>query len=79
MRFYGKTERAVPPNGFAHLGTYDDIDTYGALHADLFAANSIPVDELVITEGKLLVVEKKDIGSIESRFAPSARFAVDAY
>ena len=47
---------------------------------DLFAANSIPVDEPVITEESFWSLKKKDIwfDTVEI-CAISARFAVDAY
>ena len=43
------------------------------------AANNLSVDQLVITEGALLTIRPEDFATIEPRFSPSARFAVNAF
>ena len=67
----------VQPDRFEHFASYDEVGDHGAgVHGEIFVANNIPVEELLVTEGLLLVVEPEDIPDIEPKFSPSARFAI---
>jgi 8-oxo-dGTP diphosphatase len=75
-----ETTYYVPPGDFAHLATYDDVDDDGGtVHGEFFVTNDIPIDRLLITEGALSIVKLEDISSVQSRFSPSARFALQAF
>ena len=77
---YEEISYFLPPESFAHLTSYEAADPYGgAVHAEIFIANNVPVDRLVITEGALLMTELKDVVTLEPRFSPSARFAMNAF
>jgi len=70
----------VPSERFAHLTSYEGTDPGGGTcRAEIFIANNVPVDQLVITEGTLLTISPKDFAAVEHRFSPSARFAVNAF
>lgn len=72
----------IPAERFEHVGSFDgaDIDIDGGtLRGHLFVARGIPADALVITEGSLLIVDPADIIKIDSRLAPTTRFALEAY
>jgi 8-oxo-dGTP diphosphatase len=71
----------IPAERFEHVGSFDgaDIDIDGGtLRGHLFIARGIPADALVITEGFLLIVDPADIIKIDSRLAPTTRFALEA-
>ena len=70
----------VPSERFIHLVNYAGNDPRGGtFYAEIFVANNLPADQLVITEGALLIIKPGDIASEESRFSPSARFAVNVF
>ena len=46
---------------------------------EIYVANNVPVDQLLITEGSLLSVKPDDLATIDAKFSPSARFAVNAF
>ena len=72
----------VAAEHFEHLASLDGVDIDGdggTVHGEFFIARDIPADTLVVTEGSLLIVEPDRIGEIESRLAPSARFAIHAF
>jgi 8-oxo-dGTP pyrophosphatase MutT (NUDIX family) len=65
-----------------HLVSHKGPDTEvqgGLIDGVFFVARDIPVDQLVITEGSLLIVESNAVGNIESNLAPWARFALRAF
>jgi 8-oxo-dGTP diphosphatase len=68
----------VGRESFRHLVTYDGIiDTNGTrAHGEIFVADGIPVDRLVITEGSLLIAPRAELAEIEHKLSPSARFAL---
>jgi 8-oxo-dGTP diphosphatase len=72
----------VPAEQFGYLASFigGDIDAEGgSLGAEFFIARDIPVKELVVTEGSLLVIRADEIIEIEGKLTPSARFAMKAY
>jgi 8-oxo-dGTP diphosphatase len=70
----------IQPDRFEHFASYDEVGDHGTdVHGEIFAANNIPVEELLVTEGLLLVVEPEDVPAIEANFSPSARFAIKRF
>ena len=71
----------ISPDRFEHLVSYNgtefevDGDT---MRSEFFIARNIPIDELNVTEGSLLVVEPAKLATLEHKLAPSARFAMKA-
>jgi 8-oxo-dGTP diphosphatase len=77
---YEEISYFVPPERFAHLASYEGIDPRGGtFRVEIFVANNLPADRLVITEGTLLTIAPDDIAATYPRFSPSARFAVDTF
>ena len=67
----------VQPDRFKHFASYDEVGDHGAdIHGEIFVAINIPVEELLVTEGLLLVVEPADLPAVEGNFSPSAQFAI---
>ena len=70
----------LPAERFAHVTTYEGADYWGGtIHDEIFVVNNVPADRLVITEGSLLSVKLEDIATVEPRFSPPARFAINAF
>ena len=77
---YEEISYFVPSERFAHLTSYDGADPYGGtIRAEIFVANNVPADRLVITEGSLLTIKPEDVATVAARFSPSARFAMKAF
>ena len=77
---YEEISYFLPSERFAHLIRYTGAHPLGgAFHCEIYVANNIPVDQLLITEGSLLSVKLDDLATIDARFSPSARFAVNAF
>jgi 8-oxo-dGTP diphosphatase len=77
---YEEISYFVPSERFAHLVSYEGPDPRdGTFHSEIFVATNIPVDQLVITEGTLLTIKPGEFATIEPRFSPSARFAVNTF
>ena len=67
----------VQPDRFKHFASYDEVGDHGAdIHGEIFVAINIPVEELLVTEGLLLVVEPEEILAMEAKLSPSACFAI---
>src|SRR5579863_1850226 len=56
----------VAPGSFRHLTSYDGIaNSDGATaRGEIFLAEQVPVDELIVTEGSLLIVPRVDLATI---------------
>jgi 8-oxo-dGTP pyrophosphatase MutT (NUDIX family) len=71
----------IAPDRFEHLVSYNgtefDIDG-DTMRSEFFIARDIPIDELNVTEGYLLVVEPDKLATLEHKLAPSVRFAMKA-
>jgi len=71
----------ISADRFEHLvsysGTEFDIDG-DTMRGEFFIARDIPIDELNVTEGSLLVVEPDKLATLEHKLAPSVRFAMQA-
>ena len=67
----------VQPDRFEYFASYDEVGDHGAdIHGEIYVANNIPCEELLVTEGLLLVVEPADLPAVEANFSPSAQFAI---
>ena len=69
----------VPADRFEYLASVDgkDIDAEsGSFSGDLFLARDIPVEELLVTEGSLLVINRNEVIAIDQKLTPAARFAM---
>ena len=67
----------VQPDRFEYFASYDEVGDHGTdVHGEIFVANNIPCEGLLVTEGLLLVVEPADLPAIEANFSPSAQFAI---
>ena len=71
----------VPPSGFQYLSSYDgDGNDLGQqLYGELFFARDLPAQDLVITEGSLLIVEPGELITLDSQLTPDARFAIHLF
>jgi len=69
----------ISADRFEHLVSYNgtefDIDG-DTMRGEFFMARDIPIDELNVTEGSLLVVEPDKLATVEHKLAPSVRFAM---
>jgi len=72
----------LPPERFEYLASYDgsDIDVEGGrVHGEFFFAGDVPIEGLVITEGKLLVAEPNELVSLEPRLSPTGKAGLKAF
>ena len=72
----------VPAERFQHLCSLDGPDperSEGHVKGEFFVAYDIPIDELTITEGKLLVVGPNDISKLQNELTPVTIIALDAF
>jgi 8-oxo-dGTP diphosphatase len=72
----------VQADRFEYLASFSggDIDAEGgSVRAEFFIVRDIPIEELIVTEGSLLVTQPDEIIEIEQKLTPSARFAMKAY
>jgi 8-oxo-dGTP diphosphatase len=70
----------IPPERFEHIATRKGNDSEvsgGIVCAEIFIVRDVPVEELTITEGSLLIVDVTELDKIEHRLTPSARFALE--
>jgi 8-oxo-dGTP pyrophosphatase MutT (NUDIX family) len=70
----------IPSERFEHLSSYKGPDPgVGTLHAEFFVVREIPTDQIIVTEGTLLVVSAAALDDLEANLAPSAAIALKAY
>jgi 8-oxo-dGTP diphosphatase len=72
----------LPPESFIHLTTYDgdDVDVAeGTVHGEFFVAQSIPVEQLIVTEGSLLIVQPNRLSSVQRQLSPSGKIGMKAF
>ncbi len=70
----------IAPERFEHIATRKGKDSEvsgGIVCAEIFIVRDVPVEELTITEGSLLIVDVSEFDKIEHRLTPSARFALE--
>ena len=77
---YEEISYFLPAERFAHLTRYTGAHPLGGtIRSEIYVANNVPVDQLLITEGSLLPVKPEDLVTIDARFFPSARVAVNTF
>jgi 8-oxo-dGTP pyrophosphatase MutT (NUDIX family) len=72
----------IPPERFEPLWSYDGPDwvvSAGWLRAEYFVVRDIPIDQIVVTEGSLLVVEPAAVADLTARMTPAALRVIDVY
>lgn len=72
----------IPPDRFKHLTAVDSIGEaaeIGLARGEIYFSLGVPVENLFITEGSLLIAGREDIVEIERKMAPTARFALRAF
>lgn len=69
----------LPPERFERIGTYsgpDHLTPNGTLHGEVFLARDVPVDQLTVTEGRLVIVAVDELDRIGDRLARPAEYAL---
>ena len=69
----------IPPHRFTHIGTFKDDSTGPTRVIEIFMSRALPVSELIVTEGALMVVPRAIVVSLNDKFTPSAVAALDYY
>ncbi len=72
----------VPSDCFEHLEGFEGADPEvlsGRVHAELYMARNIPTDDMVVSEGALLIVNPDEIQKMESKLTPFARMALGGW
>jgi 8-oxo-dGTP pyrophosphatase MutT (NUDIX family) len=67
----------IPAQRFQHIGTYRDSTSAPTRTVELYSASEVPVAELVVTEGTLLIASKGDIAGLTDKLTPSAAHALN--
>jgi 8-oxo-dGTP pyrophosphatase MutT (NUDIX family) len=80
---YEEIGHFVPPGQLEYLSSYESEDPEraggGTLHAEFFVARDLPVQNLVVAEGSLMIIEPAKLITIDSQLTPEARFAIRAF
>jgi 8-oxo-dGTP diphosphatase len=69
-----ETSYLASPEQFQHLWSYAGADyavNGGTLNGEYYVLRDVPVDAMEVTEGSLLVAERKDLPSLAAEFTPS--------
>jgi 8-oxo-dGTP diphosphatase len=72
----------IAPERFEFLGSYEGPDLAiqgGIVCANFFVVRNVPVDRLVVSEGKPLLVSPLELGALEEKFTPTTRHALKAF
>jgi 8-oxo-dGTP diphosphatase len=71
----------ISPERFEHLWSYDgdNWEKDGHLCAEFFVVRDVPIEEVRVTEGTLLVVDSSDLAGLSSKLAPGANMALARY
>jgi 8-oxo-dGTP diphosphatase len=72
----------VPPERFEYLASYEgeDPEVKGrAFRGEFFVTHEIPIQNLTITEGALLMVKPDQLSAIARKLTPTAQFALSAF
>ena len=72
--------RYLAPEQFEFIGRYfgpDHVTPGGTRHCEVFVARDVPVDELTITEGRLIVASFDELEQIRDQLAPSSRYLLE--
>lgn len=72
----------LPPSRFEHIASRlgADLDVPGGVvHGEIFVARDIPLDQLTVCEGTLLVLHPSTLSEIADKLVPSAYFALECF
>jgi 8-oxo-dGTP pyrophosphatase MutT (NUDIX family) len=72
----------LPPERFELIGRYSGPDhstPNGTLRGEVFLARDVPVDELTVTEGSLVIVAMNELDGIGGMLAAPAAFALEIF
>ena len=72
----------LAPEQFEFIGRYfgpDHVTPGGTRHCEVFVARDVPVDELTITEGRLIAASFDELAQIRDQLAPSSRYALEIF
>jgi 8-oxo-dGTP diphosphatase len=71
----------LPPERFDHLASYDSNDESAGFsaHGELFVARNVPVESVVVTEGKLFIADTREFAIFKPRLLPSAKTGLTAF
>ncbi|MBR1157036.1 NUDIX domain-containing protein [Bradyrhizobium sp. JYMT SZCCT0428] len=70
----------LAPGRFQLIGRYfgpDHSTPNGTLHGELFLARNVPVDMLVVTDGRVQIVAADELEHIRELLAPPATYALE--
>src|ERR1700723_4227713 len=68
----------VTPEHFLHLAGHKGGDpevNNCTIHSDFFIARDLPLEDLIITEGTLLIANRNGLAVMVPQFVPGFRFA----
>jgi len=70
---------SIPSERFEHIvtfkGAYSEL-AGATIHAEIFVVRDVPVDELTVTEGSLVVLDVRQLHELEHRLTPTARIGL---
>jgi 8-oxo-dGTP pyrophosphatase MutT (NUDIX family) len=71
----------ILPDRFERLGSreYFDDGSSDAVLAEFFLVREVPVEQLAITEGSLLIVAPGELEGMRTRLTPSSRYGLDLF
>lgn len=72
----------LPACRFDHLATRagDDPDVPGGVvHGEIFVARNVPLEQLIVSEGTLLLMQPASIPKIAHKLVPSAHVALQCF
>jgi 8-oxo-dGTP diphosphatase len=72
----------IPPDRFEPLWSYDGPDWTNparSLRAEYFVVRAIPIDQIKVTEGTLLVVDRAAVADLTAKMAPGLLLVMKAY
>ena len=72
----------IPPERFDPLWSYDGPDwvvSAGWLRAEYFVVREIPIDQVTVTEGSLLIVEPDAVTNLSARMTPATLRVMEVY
>jgi hypothetical protein len=73
----------IPPERFEPLWSYDGPDWVvsagGWLRAEYFVVRDVPIDQITVTEGSMLVVEPAAVTDFSAMMTPATLRVMDVY
>lgn len=72
----------LPPERFQKIGSYlgpDHLIPNGTLSGEIFVAHDVPLDELSVAEGTLVVSAVSELHLIRDELSPPAKFALGIF